>query len=63
MYRIGLETWLKPKSTCLASVKSYVQTPVLPKKKKMYRVFMKMNTWAEVEWGDKNKEERRIKVN
>jgi aromatic ring-cleaving dioxygenase len=44
-------------------VKSYVQTPVLPKKKKMYRVFMKMNTWAEVEWGDKNKEERRIKVN
>jgi hypothetical protein len=37
--------------------------PSTAKKKKMYRVFMKMNTWAEVEWGDKNKEERRIKVN
>jgi hypothetical protein len=30
----GLKAWLKQYSTCLASVKYWVQTPVPPKKKK-----------------------------
>jgi hypothetical protein len=29
----GLTKWLKQYSTCLASVKPQVQTPILPKKK------------------------------